>query len=190
MGLKVSYPVREEGNTVPYPPLTNDLNRNHGFVDLRGRPDLVNAIPETKDSPALGLVLADLAAPSSQIMTLGCDLGEHLERRRPLKWRQFAGGYVQVVTLPPEAVDTNRLLGLCRVVESQLRHDVGPDHWEIEFSLGRTAFELDELVEAFTVWIWFFAADSSSEAARQGRERVLTSLRLGLEAATTALSTI
>ena len=35
--LAIDFEIEKEGMTVPYPPLSNDIRRNHGFVDLRGR---------------------------------------------------------------------------------------------------------------------------------------------------------
>jgi len=53
------YDQSEQGITVPYAPLFNDINRNHGFVDVRGRPDLVAGIPEASQSNALGVCRTD-----------------------------------------------------------------------------------------------------------------------------------
>jgi hypothetical protein len=49
--LETDLEMNEEGMTVPYPPLFDDVRKNHGFVDLRGRPDLV-----PKDSGRFGLI--------------------------------------------------------------------------------------------------------------------------------------
>jgi hypothetical protein len=51
--LAIDFEIEKEGMTVPYPRLFNDIGRNHGFVDLRGRPDLAIEIPEGSQSPAL-----------------------------------------------------------------------------------------------------------------------------------------
>lgn len=180
MGLKVSFPVGGRGNTVPYPPLTDDIRRNRGFVDLRGRPDLVSAIEETRDSPALCVLLEDLAQPHSRIITLGCDLGEHVERRRPLKWRRVAGGYVQIATVPLGEGGIPKLLEVARAAERLLGEDVGEDHWEVKFELCPVAFSFEKRVEAHSIWIWFFVAASTPERAKQARERLVLSLRRAL----------
>ena len=73
--LAVDFEIEKEGMTVPYPPLFNDIRRNHGFVDLRGRPDLAIEIPEGSQSPALKAILVELSEPASPLFTLGCDLG-------------------------------------------------------------------------------------------------------------------
>ena len=70
MALTISY-VIERGNTVPYPPLFDDMRRNHGFVDLRDRPELVDTIPEAIESPALRNLLIEMANQNSGLMTVG-----------------------------------------------------------------------------------------------------------------------
>ena len=50
--LETDFETDQEGMTVPYPPLYDDIRRNHGFVDIRGRPDLASKIPEASQSPA------------------------------------------------------------------------------------------------------------------------------------------
>ena len=55
--LAIDFEIEKEGMTVPYPPLFNDIRRNHGFVDLRGRPDLAIEIPEGSQSSALKAIL-------------------------------------------------------------------------------------------------------------------------------------
>jgi hypothetical protein len=180
MALKVSHPLKEKGNTVPYPPLFDDIRRNHGFLDLRARPDLVSQIPEALESPALRQLLVKLADPSSQIMTLGCDLGEHTERSQPLNRRRCAGGYVQIAPLPLGPTDKDRLLSIARAAEAQLSQDVGNAFWEVEFALTLTAFSFNERLETHTMWIWFLAKAYSAEKARRAREALLLSLAAGL----------
>jgi hypothetical protein len=57
--LAIDFEIEKEGMTVPYPPLFNDSQRNHGFVDLRGRPDLAIEIPESSQSPTLKAILVE-----------------------------------------------------------------------------------------------------------------------------------
>ena len=40
MVLTTDFETEQEGMTVPYAPLFDDIRCNYGFVDLRGRPDL------------------------------------------------------------------------------------------------------------------------------------------------------
>jgi hypothetical protein len=67
--------------------------RNHGFVDLRGRPDLAIEIPEGSQSPALKGILVELSEPDSPLFTLGCDLGTHEE-----PWREESARHVAATT--------------------------------------------------------------------------------------------
>jgi hypothetical protein len=68
--LAIDFEIEKEGMTVPYPPLSNDIRCNHGFVDLRGRPDLAIEIPEGSQSPALKAILVELSEPDSHLSTL------------------------------------------------------------------------------------------------------------------------
>jgi hypothetical protein len=95
--LAIDFEIEKEGMTVPYPQLFNDIGRNHGFVDLRGRPDLAIEIPEGSQSPALKAILVELSEPDSPLFTLGCDLGTHEEPWREESARHVAGGYVQLM---------------------------------------------------------------------------------------------
>jgi len=61
--LAIDFEIEKEGMTVPYPQLFSDIGRNHGFVDLRGRPDLAIEIPEGSQSPALKAILVELSEP-------------------------------------------------------------------------------------------------------------------------------
>jgi hypothetical protein len=39
MTFGFSFRVDPTANTIPYAPITDDIRRNRGFVDLRGHPD-------------------------------------------------------------------------------------------------------------------------------------------------------
>jgi hypothetical protein len=79
MTFRFTFRVDPEGMTVPYAPITDDIRRNLGFVDLRGHPDRAKEIAEGKESPALRNLLVRVASVGSGIFTLGCDLGTHQE---------------------------------------------------------------------------------------------------------------
>ncbi|HEY4114456.1 MAG TPA: hypothetical protein VGM17_10395, partial [Rhizomicrobium sp.] len=100
MPLKFSFKVDPEGITVPYPPVTDEIRRNRGFIDLRGKPEMASGVEEGRDSPALHNLLARLARKDSLIFTIGCDLGTHQERTNvPARRREVAGGYVQFASI-------------------------------------------------------------------------------------------
>ena len=67
--LAIDFEIEKEGMTIPDSPLFNDTRRNHGFVDLRGRPDLAIEIPEGSQSPALKAILVELSEPDSPLFT-------------------------------------------------------------------------------------------------------------------------
>ena len=96
VGARVTY-CTAPGNTVPYPPLFDTIRQNHGFIDTDGHPENVDQIPEVAWSAALRSLLLDLASPSSDFISLGCDLGEGKKPKRRMSTRWVAGGYVQIM---------------------------------------------------------------------------------------------
>ena len=179
MGLTSRY-VIQRGNTVPYPPLFDGIRRNHGFVDLRGRQDRVDAIPEAACSPALRALLMAAADPASPVATLGCDLGVQRRKGERLGRRALAGGYVQVALLPLGPPDLPGLRALASSIENRLANDVGEDLWVVEFGHCATHLTFAGLIETATLRIWFDAAASGPEKALRSRERLLASLAAGL----------
>jgi len=85
----------EKGMTVPYPPLFDDVRKNHGFVDIRGRPEFVSRIAESLNSLAMRKLLVELAQPNARIFWVGCDLGASLLTEKKLP--HTAGGYIQLM---------------------------------------------------------------------------------------------
>jgi hypothetical protein len=73
------------GITIAFDPVAHTLapyfgsNRpdgtNHGFFDLRDRPDLVDSIPEVQENPFLRNVLVALNRKGSRFMSIGCERG-------------------------------------------------------------------------------------------------------------------
>lgn len=177
---KVSHPVKEVGNTIPYPPLNDKIRSNAGFTDLRRHPELVSQIPEAMSSSGLKLLLTELADINSQIMSLGCDLGQHIESDQPPNRRHSAGGYVQIVPLPLGPTDKNRLLAIANAIEQQLSRDVGGNFWELQFELANTEIKLGPVVETHSMWLWFHVHAFTVEHAKQSREALLKSLAQGL----------
>ena len=95
--LKTELVYAERGITIPYPPIPREGgSSNHGFIDVRGRPDLAAAIPETSDSEALRRMLVELAQPSSLFATVGCAAGAYEEPESEADIRYLCGGYVQL----------------------------------------------------------------------------------------------
>ena len=62
------------GPSVPYGPAWHaDGERNHGFIDLRDRPELVEGLPEAARSGGLAALLRAANAPGSGLMSFGCE---------------------------------------------------------------------------------------------------------------------
>jgi hypothetical protein len=179
MSLKFSYTIKR-GNTVPYPPLFDDVRRNFGFLDLRGNPDRVDDVPETVESPALRNLLLDMADPESTLMSIGCDLGNRRHKDAQLGRRYRAGGYIQIAFLPLGPPDLPQLEAVVRAAEAELKAGISQDNWRIDFARCATHFNFDQFIEAETLWIWFDAEASTAENAHASRERLIASLLQGL----------
>ena len=75
------------GTAVPYGGFDRpDGERNHGFIDLRDRPEVAASIPEAQDSNGMQAILLALNARGSRFMSLGCARG--LFPRQDLSGRQ------------------------------------------------------------------------------------------------------
>ena len=100
MTFKFSFEVDPVGITVPYPPVTDEIRSNRGFVDLRKEPERASEIAGAAESPALCNLLVRVAKKGSPIFTIGCDLGAHQERTNvPARRRKVAGGYIQFASI-------------------------------------------------------------------------------------------
>lgn len=92
--------TKEASTLVPYGPARReDGNQNHGFMDLRGRPDLVDNIPEVQKSTGLATLLKTIADPSSKLMSSGCECHAFENTDNPDKPRWTAGCYTNVMFL-------------------------------------------------------------------------------------------
>ncbi|HEY6815982.1 MAG TPA: hypothetical protein VI168_10620 [Croceibacterium sp.] len=174
MGARVRYGL-ERGNTVPYPPLFDDIRHNHGFIDTRGRPDRIASIPEAQESEALASLLIMLAAPEAPLISLGCDLGQHEVPKARIRTRRVAGGYVQVISSRREAPEAEMAFfkRAGKRLEQGLVGGAGEDHWEINLCLAPVALKLEDEVDCQSIWIWFYAKASTHDRALASRERLL-----------------
>ncbi len=178
--LTASFPFGGHGNTVPYPPLFDDIRRNHGFIDLRGHPARVAEVPEARESAALASLLRALAAPDSPLMSLGCDLGEHVEAEAPEGGREVAGGYVQIVCADYQGQSIDFLLALSRWTEAALQDLSDGQLWEAIFDLQPIHIAFGTTLETFSIWLWFLAAAATQEKARLSREVFLAAIERSL----------
>lgn len=181
MALQVRSGQGGKGTTVPYPPLYDDVRRNHGFVDLRGKPELVAGILETEESSALLRLLVALSQPKSQVCSLGCDLGTHVESAARFGARQVAGGYVQIADSRFENFEFEVVKNSSVYIEKFLRSKVGSDRWEVKFDLRSVIFNFGDPIEAPSVWLWFFAKSSSQAGAMDSRERLMNCIAEAIE---------
>ena len=188
MGARVTY-CTAPGNTVPYPPLFDEIRQNHGFVDTDGHPERIEEIPEATWSYSLRSLLLDLASPTSDFISLGCDLGESKKPGRRLSARWVAGGYLQIMARDREQQGVPALQPLAKTIEARLNQDSGNDNWEAELALVpvRLANENDVMLQS--IWAWFYARASTLERARSSRERLLIAFRDALRTSQTYTST-
>jgi hypothetical protein len=169
------------GNTVPYPPLVDEIRNNHGFVDLRGRPECVRSIVEAHESEALCQLLTFLAKLESPVISLGCDLGEHDSPQARWEARRVAGGYVQVADARLGDYEFSFLRELALSLERTLKREAGSDRWEVSFDLRTVRYEFSDPVEAPSIWLLFYAKASSAQRAIESRERLIRCLHSGLQ---------
>ena len=179
--LTTDFETEEEGMTVPYPPLFDEIRRNHGFVDVRRRPDLADEIPEGSQSPALKGLLIELSERYSPLFTLGCDLGTHEEPWSEESARHVAGGYVQLMcaSYSNRSPDDYTTFGYAI---AQMLEDKAQDHnWRVRFVLKLVVLSLDDVSGLVpSLWIWFFATARAPEAALASREVLISRLHHAL----------
>lgn len=181
MALRTAYRETSAGIRIPYPAQSGT---NHGFVDLRGRPDLAATIAEAAGSTALHKLLVRLAVPGSPIWTLGCDLGVHDEKAAPAPRRQVAGGYLHVVRADYQAASAQDCHVLARSLESGLADKVGRRNWELAFLLQDVELHLDggDPRPCSSLSICFYASAPNPAAAVHSREALIGALDAALAA--------
>jgi hypothetical protein len=176
--LETDFETDQEGMTVPYPPLYDDIRRNHGFVDIRGRPDLASKIPEASQSPALTDLLLGLSEPHSPLFTLGCDLGAHEEMSSDVGARCVAGGYVQLMQASHSDRSPEDYTTLGYAIAQVLEDKAQGHNWFMRFVLQLVALTLDDTSELTpSLSIWFDATAHTPEAAFTSREVLIGSLQ-------------
>jgi hypothetical protein len=169
------------GMTVPYPPLFDEIRRNYGYVDLRGRPELAAQVAECRDSPALCALLIKLADSGSPFFTLGCDLGTHYEPDVDACVARVAGGYVQIAGAEYAKLGIDQYQDICHAVETIVRNASSDNAWELRFVHAFTEISIDAPVQSVSsVFIWFFARASSPDDALLSRESLLGALTKAL----------
>jgi hypothetical protein len=181
MTFNFSFRVDPEGMTVPYPPRNDEIRRNRGFVDLRGRPDKANEIVEGTYSPALRNLLVRIAKAGSPVFTIGCDLGEHQEPTSiPARRREVAGGYIQIASIRYHRAEPESYSSFANAIRMNVNTQVGRDHWKIQCIGKWVDFKFDGEPQGLrpSLWIGFFAAASDQFGALQSRERLIEAVDL------------
>lgn len=175
MPATITY-CEKDGNTVPYPPLFDEIRRNHGYIETRGQPDNVDLIPEAQRSTALRELLLALASKHSAVASLGCDLGEGRFPKRRLSSRWQAGGYVQLLPHENDEDCFAVLRNLAKTIDQIVTAHALQDNWVVELKLTpvRLLFEGEQF--ARSVEVWFHALASSREKAILSRERLIRSV--------------
>ena len=168
--------MAEEGMTVPYPPLFDNIRSNEGFVDVRGRPDLAASIPECAQSPALKELLVLLAQPKSKIFSVGCGVGSEFVTDDGEEYHT-AGGYVQVMS---ESYARQSLEEYSRFGED-LAYLIEPHSWDHDWRLNLVLTPVQCNLDEFnsmtgSLWIWFHAFGYTERKAVTGREVYITCL--------------
>lgn len=181
--LTTTYTVGEEGITVPYPPKFNDVQRNSGFVDARGRPDLAAQIPELSQSPALRSLMIALAQPGNANFSIGCDLGSH-EQPDDRDAPYVAGGYVQIARANFYSTSAPAYLAQARTITQHVNQRSSDEAWKLEHVCTSVRFLIDGHDEILpSLWIWFFASAKSDVRALESRERLIVALHEAIEQA-------
>ena len=86
------------GTLVPYGQTERpDGSMNHGWIDLRDRPDRVASVPEAARSIGLFKLLQVIADPVSKVMSIGCECAA-VEEGIP-RWRVGATSRLRSKTL-------------------------------------------------------------------------------------------
>jgi hypothetical protein len=158
----------QEGMTVPYPPLFDDTRKNHGFVDVRGRPDFASIIAEGAGSSAMKALLIALAQPGSKLFTIGCDIGaKRVEGEIPYT----AGGYIQIMNSEYARREPDDYARFARAVANALRAEAEGHEWEVQFVLKPVRFKLDNFTDMTgSLWVWFHAFGETEQKAVESRE--------------------
>src|SRR6185312_10314309 len=164
--------------TLPYEQNFENGRTNHGFRDIRGRPELAQEIQEAAQSPALRQLLAALAQPTSRYFSIGCDLSPWPPAQPGDPYQ--AAGYIQLVfsDLHGEAADHRRHLLFGRDLQAHLRRVVGDDSWVVRLVVATiSAADIAGPEQVWSPVVEFCAMGSSDRDASASAERLITALR-------------
>jgi len=166
-----------DATIVPYGPLFDDIRKNRGFVDARGRPDIAAEIAEGDGSSELRRLLIRIAE-ENLYFSLGCDLGMHPEPEAKVTLRRVAGGYVQVVGIDYSALSTDDYDEFGNRVDRALRARSQGRNWRLWLQGCYVNFNFahQPAVLAPSMWLWFFAKAKTDGKAIEEREYLIATL--------------
>lgn len=100
----VSLTIGHGGKGIPYGghhgELREDGTTNHGFKNLKGRPHLLDSVPELRDSPALYELVRAINEPDTGLVSVGCaawDYSDEREGYRRAGYIEFAINLVEMI---------------------------------------------------------------------------------------------
>jgi hypothetical protein len=179
MTFKFSFEVDSAGITVPYPPVTDEIRRNRGFVDLRKEPEKAGEIAEAANSAALRNLLVRVAKKGSPIFTIGCDLGARQERTNVAAYRrEVAGGYIQFASIHYATAEPQSYSAFANALGNNVKARVGQDHWKLDCIGTWVDFKFEGEPQGLrpSLWVWFFAASNTPFMAIHSRERLIEAI--------------
>jgi hypothetical protein len=155
---------------------------NAGFFDLRDDPKGVGEIHEALGSPALRCLLESIAV-SKRWMSLGCEIGSHVERKGSV--RHYTGGYIQLINREPDRDDQGDDEEGYRQIAEAIAEDIWSVarrcDWRLAFEVGEIAWRLDSSRhEPYALWIWFWAGAPTERRAICRRERLIREIGAAL----------
>jgi hypothetical protein len=176
MALKFKLRESADGSALKVPYVADfDGRSNHGFVDLRGTPDLAPKIAEAAGSRALSELLSLLAKEGSAYFTIGCDLDA--SEPNPDSAFYQAGGYIQIAfsSLYSDALNFTKHEKLAILLGSRLEEAVGDREWVVDVTIDVIDVEsLSGPDQAWCLVIQFAALSASSFLARNSCEELIS----------------
>ncbi len=91
--------VNWEGKGIPYGRITRNSGVNHGFMDLKGHPELVASVPELESDHALRALVIAIRQPDCGLFSVGC-LSHDISDERGYK----VTGYIEFAINSRESV--------------------------------------------------------------------------------------
>lgn len=163
---------------LPYVRNFEDGRTNHGFEDMRGRPELVDAVAETGLSPALKDLLRALAQSGAAYFSVGCDL-RAFPPREPGQPHEVSG-YIQIISsdLARDAVHRRRQVILGCALEDHLDQVADDEEWAVRYSVAQV--DAADLGGPDLVWspvIEFHGFGETETEAAHSAERLIQALR-------------